>query len=160
MLDHSYTTDHVWQMEVREEGGVVSSIFRESSLPREVKVDYPRQNASLVAGWQRSDGFMVAEDEQTIRGYVALTAQDETGTAWVGDLVVDRAWRRQGVGTMLLKAAVEWGRTNDLSRLVIQVPTKNYPAIRFCQSRGLAFCGYSDRYWLNRDIALFFGESL
>ena len=37
---------------------------------------------------------------------------------------------------------------------------KNYPAIRFCQSRGLAFCGYSDRYWPNYDIALFFGESL
>jgi GNAT superfamily N-acetyltransferase len=159
-LDHSYTTDRVWQMEVREESGVVASFFREASLPREVKVDYPRQDASLVAGWKRCDAFMVVESEGAIRGYVALTAQDEHGIAWVGDLVVGRAWRRRGLGTMLLQAAMAWGRENDLNRLVIEVPTKNYPAIRFCQSRGLAFCGYSDRYWLNYDIALFFGESL
>ena len=34
-LDHSYSTDHVWQMEVRQEGGAVASVFREASLPRE-----------------------------------------------------------------------------------------------------------------------------
>jgi GNAT superfamily N-acetyltransferase len=159
-LDHSYTTDRVWQMEVREESGVVTSFFREASLPREVKVDYPRQDVSLVAGWKRRDGFMVVENGGAIHGYVALTAQDEHGIAWVGDLVVDRSWRRQGVGTLLLQAAIQWGRENDLRRLVVEVPTKNYPAIRFCRSRGLAFCGYSDRYWPNYDIALFFGESL
>jgi GNAT superfamily N-acetyltransferase len=159
-LDHSYSTDHVWQMEVRQEGGAVASVFREASLPREIKVEYPRQGASLVAGWKRRDGFMVVEDGDAIRGYVALTAQEEHGIAWVGDLVVDRSWRRRGLGTMLLQAAVEWGRGSELDRLVVEVPTKNYPAIRFCQSRGLAFCGYSDRYWLNYDIALFFGESL
>ena len=159
-LDHSYTTDRVWQMEVRDEGGVVTSIFREAYLPREIQVDYPRQDQSLLAGWKRRDGFMVAVEEGVVHGYVALTAQDEHGIAWVGDLVVDRAWRRQGVGTMLLQAAVQWGRENDFCRLVAEVPTKNYPAIRFCQSRGLVFCGYSDRYWLNSDIALFFGESL
>jgi GNAT superfamily N-acetyltransferase len=159
-LDHSYTTDRVWQMEVRGEGGVVTSIFREAHLPREIRVDYPRQNASLLAGWKRRDGFLVVDDEREIRGYVGLTAQDEHGIAWVGDLVVDRVWRRQGLGTMLLQAAVQWSRENDLRRLVVEVPTKNYPAIRFCQSRGLAFCGYSDRYWPNYDIALFFGESL
>jgi GNAT superfamily N-acetyltransferase len=160
VLDHSYTTDRVWQMEVREEGGVVTSVFREAYLPREVEVDYPRQNACLLAGWKRRDGFMVVEHDGAIRGYVALTAEDEHGIAWVGDLVVGRAWRRRGMGTALLHAAAQWGRENELSRLVIEVPTKNYPAIRFCRSRGLTFCGYSDRHWPNCDIALFFGESL
>jgi GNAT superfamily N-acetyltransferase len=159
-LDHSYTTDRVWQMEVREESGVVTSVFREACLPREIRVDYPRQGKSLLAGWKRRDGFLVVDDEREIRGYVGLTAQDEHGIAWVGDLVVDRVWRRRGLGTMLLQAAAQWGRENGLSRLVIEAPTKNYPAIRFCQSRGLTFCGYSDRYWLNHDIALFFEESL
>ena len=47
-----------------------------------------------------------------------------------------------------------------LVRLVVEVQTKSYPAIRFCRSRGLTFCGYSDHYWPSQDIALFFGESL
>jgi GNAT superfamily N-acetyltransferase len=159
-LDHSYTTDRVWQMDVREENSVVSSVFREAYLPREVQVDYPRQNESLLAGWKRCDGFLVVEIDGEVRGYVAMTAQDEHGIAWVGDLVIDRAWRRQGLGTMLLQAAAQWGRENGLSRLMVEVATKNYPAIRFCRMRGLTFCGYSDRYWLNDDIALFFVDSL
>ena len=158
-LDHSYTTDRVWQMETREDNGVLTSVFREAQLPREIRVDYPRQKEHLLAGWRRRDGFFVAE-EGGVCGYVALTAQPEHGIAWVGDLVVDRGWRRRGLGTMLLQTAVQWGRDEGLDRLVIEVPTKNYPAIRFCQSRGLCFCGYSDRYWPNQDIALFFGEPL
>ena len=94
MLDHSYVTDRVWQMDIREENGVVTSVFREAHLPREIRVEYPRQNNHLMAGWQRRDGFFVAEEEGELCGYVALTAQPEHDIAWVGDLVVDRAFCR------------------------------------------------------------------
>ena len=40
--DHSYTTDQVWQVEMREENGALASVFREAFLPREIRVDYPR----------------------------------------------------------------------------------------------------------------------
>lgn len=159
-LDHSYVADHVWQMETREENGVLTTTFRVAHLPREMRVNYPRQGQDLLAGWQRRDGFLVAEEEGAIRGYVALTAEVENGIALVGDLVVDRSWRRCGIGTALLHAAAEWGRENSLARLVVEVQTKNYPAIRFCQSRGLTLCGYNDHYWPAQDIALFFGQSL
>jgi len=99
-------------------------------------------------------------EEGRVHGYVALTAQIENGIAWVGDLVVDRHQRRRGIGTALLQAAAQWGHDHDLARLVVEVQTKNYPAIRFCQSRGLIFCGYNDHYWPHQDIALFFGEAL
>jgi GNAT superfamily N-acetyltransferase len=159
-LDHSYTTDCVWQMETREESGVLTVHFRPARLPREMRVDYPRQGEDLLAGWRRCDDFLVATDEGCIYGYVALAAQAEHGIAAVGDLVVERAERRRGVGTALLWAAAQWGREHDLIRLVVEVQTKNYPAIHFCQSRGLAFCGYNDHYWPGQDIALFFGQSL
>ena len=160
-LNHSYTTDRVWQMETREINGALTVTFRVARLPREVRINYLRQGEDLLAGWQRRDGFLVAEqDGRAICGYVALTAQAEHGIAWVGDLVVDKSWRRRGVGTALLQAAAQWGHNHGLVRLVIEVQTKNYPAIRFCQSRGLAFCGYNDHYWPSQDIALFFGKSL
>jgi hypothetical protein len=38
--------------------------------------------------------------------------------------------------------------------------SKNYPAIAFCKKQGMAYCGYSDRYYANQDIALFFGLHL
>ena len=159
-LDHSYITDRVWQMETREENSVLMVTFRVARLPREIRVNYPRRGDDLLVGWRRRDGFLVAGGGGHIHGYVALTARTEHGIAWVGDLVVDRPRRRQGIGTALLRAAAQWGRDHDLVRLVIEVQTKNYPAIRFCQSRGLTFCGYNDHYWPSQDIALFFGESL
>jgi GNAT superfamily N-acetyltransferase len=159
-LDHSYTTDCVWQMETREEDGVLTINFRVARLPREMRGDYPRGSEGLLVGWQRRDGFLVAVESERVCGYVALTAQAEHGIAWVGDLIVDRPWRRRGIGTALLGAAAQWGCDHDLVRLVVEVQTKNYPAIRFCQSRGLTFCGYNDHYWPSQDIALFFGQSL
>lgn len=159
-LDHSYTTDRVWQMEVREENSLLTTTFRVARLPREMRVNYPRQGEELLAGWQQRDGFLVAVEGGRICGYVALTEEIEHGIARVGDLVVGQRWRRQGVGTALLEAAAQWGRDQELGWLVAEAQTKNYPAIRLCQSQGLTFCGYNDHYWPGRDIALFFGEPL
>ncbi|MDY7077997.1 MAG: GNAT family N-acetyltransferase [Chloroflexota bacterium] len=159
-LDHSYTTDRVWQMDTREEDNSLTVTFRVARLPREARISYPLRGNELLAGWRRRDGFLVAEEEGHICGYVTLTAQAEHSIAWAGDLVVDRPQRQNGIGTALLRAAAQWGCAHNLARLVVEVQTKNYPAIRFCQSRGLTFCGYNDHYWPNQDIALFFGESL
>ncbi len=160
-LDHSYTTDHVWQMDARGEANGLTITFRLAHLPRETKVSYPLQGDGLLAGWRRRDEMLVAEEQNgAIRGYVTLTAYTEHHTAWIGDLVVDRAHRQHGIGTLLLKAAAQWGHSQALGRLVLEVQTKNYPAIRFCQSRGLTLCGYNDHYWPGQDIALFFGGAL
>jgi GNAT superfamily N-acetyltransferase len=159
-LNHSYTTNRVWQMDTRGENDSLAVTFRVARLPREARVNYPFWGEHRLASWRRRDGFVVAEDHDGILGYVTLTAYTEHGIAWIGDLIVDRPHRRSGIGTALLRAAVDWGREHNLVRLVAAVQTKNYPASQFYQSRGLTFCGYIDRYWPSQDIALFFGESL
>ncbi|MCX7681456.1 MAG: GNAT family N-acetyltransferase [Anaerolineae bacterium] len=161
-LDHSYTTDRVWQMEAREGEGnsILMVTFREARLPREVRVEYPLRGEELRRSWQQCDALLVAEEGRRICGYVAVTAQAGPCIAWVNELVVDRPLRRQGIGTRLLEAASWWGFSQGMRRLLIEVQTKNYPAIRFCKSRGLTLCGYVDHYWPAQDIALFFGMSL
>jgi GNAT superfamily N-acetyltransferase len=159
-LDHSYTTDRVWQMETRGGNTSLAVTFRVARLPREMRVEYPLHGRSLLAAWHRRDDFLVAEQDGQVCGYVTLNAYSEHGIAWVSDLVVDRPIRRQGIGTALLQAAAEWGYENGLVRLVSELQTKNYPAMQFYQSRGMSFCGYNDHYWPSQDIALFFGRSL
>ncbi|HDQ74077.1 MAG TPA: GNAT family N-acetyltransferase [Chloroflexi bacterium] len=159
-LNHSYVTDHVWQMETRELNGTITVTFRVANLPREIRVDYPLRGSDMLAGWQRRDDFLIAQEDERICGYVTLTAELEHERALIGDLIVHRPLRRQGIGTMLLQAAAQWACDHDLKRLLINVQTKNYPAIRFCQSRGLSFCGYNDHYWPTQDIALAFGGNI
>lgn len=159
-LDHSCTTDRVWQMDTRITDGARRVSFRTVRLPREIDVRYPRQGDDLLAGWRRRDGFIVAEDDQGICGYATLAVQPEHGIVWVGDLVTDRSRRRRGIGTALLKASAQWGGRRSMVRLTLEVQTKNFPAIQFCQASGLRFCGYNDHYWANEDIAVFFSGRL
>jgi GNAT superfamily N-acetyltransferase len=136
--------------------GTASAVFRTVRLPREIEVDYPRQGEDLLAGWRRRDGFIVAEVDERVCGYATLALHPEHGLVWVGDLVVDRPQRRQGIGTALLKACAQWAGQRDMVRLTLEVQTKNYPAIEFCRACGLTFCGYNDHYWSSEDIAVFF----
>lgn len=159
-LDHSYTTNRVWQMDTRMMNGSRRVVFRTVRLPREIEVSYPREGEDLIAGWRRRDGFLVAEIDEWVCGYASLTIQPEHGILWVGDLVVDRSQRQRGVGTALLKASAQWGWTQGMVRLTLEIQTKNYPAISFCRSRGLTFSGYNDHYWASEDIAVFFSGRL
>jgi ribosomal protein S18 acetylase RimI-like enzyme len=73
---------------------------------------------------------------------------------------VSRPYRRRQIALRLTKAAATWAREHDLSRLMIETQTKNFPGIRFCEAAGFTFCGFNDRYFPNRDIAVFFCQSV
>ncbi len=159
-FDHSFSTDYVWQVDVREERGQISASFRSARLPRSVRVLYPRDAETLAAIWTRRRLFIVAEVETQVRGYLSVMEGTLNDTGWVAEFAVERKARRQGIGAVLIASAVDWGRKVGLRRLLVEVQSKNYPAICFCQKNGFTFCGYSDLYFPNQDIALFFGMSL
>ncbi len=159
-LDPSYATESVWQMELHHDDVQMTVTFRTVRLPRSMHVAYPRERDQLVAQWKQCDGFLVADQAGQIAGYAALSMHAAEDAAWIKDLVVERARRRQGVGTLLLEGAMRWTRSRGLHRLLIETQTKNFPAICFCEKHGLAFCGFNDRYYANRDIAIFFARNL
>lgn len=160
-FDHSYSTDYVWQMEVREDQGRTIQVnFRQARLPRSVRVMYPREAETLARVWTHRRLFIVAEVESQLRGFLSVMEGTMTDTGWVAEFAVERKVRRQGIGAALIASAVDWARKVGLRRLLVEVQSKNYPAICFCQKHGFAFCGYSDLYFANQDIALFFGMSL
>jgi ribosomal protein S18 acetylase RimI-like enzyme len=167
-LDHSFLTEHVWQMDVQENESLVAVTFRTMRLPRPVHVQYPRNRDALLADWHHRDCFLVATaggsvgEDESLRtvGYLTMAAHDWHQTGWVADLVVGPEHRRQGIAARLLQVGAEWARKAGLSRLMVEAQTKNYPAICFLERQGFSFCGYNDRYYANQDIALFFSLSL
>jgi ribosomal protein S18 acetylase RimI-like enzyme len=159
-LDGSFQTDWVWQMEVHTQGAETRVTFRPMRLPRTLNVPYPLEAMVLEWDWRHEEGFFVAEEEDEILGFLDVRIQPWERLGWVYHLVVDRSHRRQGVGTALLQAGMDWAREQGLRSLMAQMSTKNYPAIRFVQRYGFTFCGYSDLYFASRDIALFFARGL
>ena len=159
-IDHTYSSDFVWQMEIQAEEAQIGVSFREIRLPRSVRVEYPRPTHSLADEWTQRSGLLVALLNEEIVGYISMMLNIAPVTTWVTDLTVMRRLRRQGIGSTLVLAAQEWGSQHDSRRIVLEMQPKNYPAIHMAQKLGFDFCGYNDRYFANHDIALFFAKPL
>lgn len=160
VLDHSCVTDHVWQMKVQESESQVGVTFHTVRLPRRMQVEYPRNLEQLVDDWQRGEGFLVAEVDNQVCGYVDLFVQPWQRMGWIVNIAVDRTHRKRGIGTTLMRHARQWAREQDLQMLLTEATTKNYPALCFYQKLGFQFCGFNDHYYTNQDIALFFVRAL
>jgi ribosomal protein S18 acetylase RimI-like enzyme len=159
-IDRSYLTDHVWQMDVRDDRGEIAVRFRSVRLPRMMAVEYPREAATLLRLWRQRDCFLVALAEGLILGYVNVRIKAGEQGAWIEDLVVNTPFRRHKIGSALLEQAGEQALAGGLHHLTLAVQTKNHPAITFAQANGLVFCGYNDHYYPNQDIAVFFTRNL
>lgn len=160
MLDHACVTDHVWQMRAEDSESEVRVAFQTVRLPRRMRAEYPRQLDQLVEDWQRGEGFLVAEVDSEVRGYVDVLALPWQGMGWMANLAVERGYRRQGIGRALVRHARQWAREQGLQVILAEATTKNYPALCFYQKLGFQFCGFNDHYYPNQDIALFFAQSL
>lgn len=160
-LDHSSTTERVWQLQVRREvrGPEVSAIFREVKLPRPVRLAYPNDPFALADEWTRKVIMVAGISADDAVGYLGIV-EPRPARAWVTDLVVAPGWRRQGVASALLGFAQEWAAERGGRRLFLEMQSKNYPAIRLAQKHGYEFCGYNDHYYSTQDIALFFTKAL
>jgi ribosomal protein S18 acetylase RimI-like enzyme len=159
-LEHSFQTPYVWQMDRSLEEGQVTVNFREVRLPRPVRVDYPHSPEKLVENWKTLSEMLVASIGGAQVGYIALKEQSVPDALWVIDLVVGEKSRRKGIGSALVLAAQEWAAQHGRRRIIFEMQSKNYPAIKLALKLGYEFCGYNDHYYANQDIALFFAGFL
>ncbi|MDX1436548.1 MAG: GNAT family N-acetyltransferase [Anaerolineales bacterium] len=159
-INHQYRTEYVWQLDADVTSSQIDVMFRRTRLPRATSQDYPRDPDRLSKEWKEISGLLVAVYNGRPMGYVALNRGVHPGTTQATDLAVAVPWRRKGVGTSLIFAAQDWAEHHRSRQLMLEMQSKNYPAISLAQKLGYVFCGYSDRYYLNQDIALFFAKSL
>lgn len=159
-LDPSYQTDYVWQMDIDRSNEGTAVKFKQVKLPRSMQVEYPRSFEILAEEWKKRPGLLVAEMESKIIGYINMIHIPNTSLVSVTDLVIIRRLRSQGYGTALVQAGSAWAIHRGAARIVVEMQSKNYPAICLVSSLGFEFCGYNDRYYDNQDIALFFSKRI
>jgi GNAT superfamily N-acetyltransferase len=158
-MDHSVSSEYVWQLDLRRDSGQIVATFRDVRLPRPIPLAYPHNPYSLADEWTRKAAVFTAVASSEPIGYLCLTAH-VASVAWITDLVVAPQWRRRGVASALLGAAQEWALGRGHRRLFLEMQSKNQPAIRLAQKHGYEFCGYNDHYYLTQDVALFFARAL
>jgi ribosomal protein S18 acetylase RimI-like enzyme len=159
-LDHTSSSDYVWQLDLRKENNQVLVGFREVRLPRPINVSYPRDPFALADEWTQRSATLIATEDNIPVGYACILEHSRATTAWITDLVVDKRRRQQGIGSALLNAAQDWASSRSDRDIFLEMISKNYPAIRLAHKFGFEFCGYNDHYYVTQDVALFFGRSL
>jgi RimJ/RimL family protein N-acetyltransferase len=102
-------------------------------IATEPPVDVERHSVQFAAS---SAATIVAVAEGQIIG----TLHVEVSRFGFGELgmLVDRGWRGQGVGSALLRAAVDWARGQGLHKLCLEVFPHNAAAIAMYRKTGFA----------------------
>ncbi|MEI6288979.1 MAG: GNAT family N-acetyltransferase [Chloroflexota bacterium] len=158
-LDHTIDTDYVWQMDLHRDNGQVSMTLREVRLPRSIRLEHPRLAVDLPDTWHIRPMISAMIGMEAI-GYIRFTDVFVPHAVWITDVVVGKPMRGQGIAKKLISAAENWGTQRDLRKAIIEVQSKNAPAIKMIQKLGFEFCGYNDQYYPSRDVAFFFSRSI
>jgi ribosomal protein S18 acetylase RimI-like enzyme len=160
-LDHAYETDHVWQMTLRQDDGYLAQ-FRLERLPRTLEIARTPDEARLRDALAPERCFIAAVDRasQDVLGYLVMRRDPAFPIGQISDFAVDRAARRRRIGTRLLGIAAQWAKERHLSRIHVMTEITNAPAVAFLTALGYTFCGFNDRVLPNRDIAIYFSQTV
>lgn len=91
--------------------------------------------------------FIVAESDGRVLGWVHVEVSESVDTgvfAHVAGLVVDRAYRRQGIGAALMAEAEGWARQQGCAVIRLRSSSTRTPAHRFYE--GLGYSNVKTQY--------------
>ena len=155
-FDHSVRTSKVWQMNQNIGDAEIRTGFKETALPREMRIKYPRSPRTLLNRWKDFSSVLVGCIDQAPIGYITISTMFAPEMVWIKDLVVQGQWRKKGIATTLIRAAIDWGVARKIFRMTIEMSSKNHPAISLVKKLGFEYSGFNDTYFMNNDLAVFF----
>lgn len=156
-LGATYTTRKAWQLTIDGDAGRAGPLqfaLQQVRLPRTLTLTSPSAMVPLRATWDRQDLILVAQDGETVCGYLCLQLAHDQGQYLISRLLVDAPARGKGAGTALLENAYSWAVAQRSTRLLAHTPLRNTPASTFFQRCGFRICGVSEHFYPTREDAL------
>lgn len=96
----------------------------------ELLLQNPERATVLVA--QSATGEVIA----MVSAQLVISTAQGSPSAWIEDMVVDSAWRSQGLGRQLLTAILQWAKLHGASRAQLLVDMDNPPALAYYDHLG------------------------
>jgi len=84
---------------------------------------------------------------ETLAGYIAVGMQPSIGEMEVYNIAVAEPFRRQGIGKMILKLALEAASRCGAEQAILEVRVSNAPAIALYRSLGFLQAGVRTGYY-------------
>jgi GNAT superfamily N-acetyltransferase len=103
--------------------------------------------------WMEGVTYFSARREGKMIGAIGCSIED--GSLQIVHLAVDPEVRRQGVGTALTNAAIEWARHNKANAVWADALARFHAAAALLKDLGFAESGVLHRHRWNEDVKLF-----
>jgi ribosomal protein S18 acetylase RimI-like enzyme len=157
-LDISFTTDRIYG--VRSTG--LSFTLVETPVAPALHKDYGYAELDELPA---HDYVAVAEVDDIVVGVATLELETWNRRAILRHLLIDAAYRGQGLGRALIADVLREARERGARCLWLETQNINYPAIQFYQRLGFQCCGldttlYDPQAVPAGEIALFFALQL
>ena len=157
-FEHGYYSEYVWQMAMDVDAQGMQTAFRRVRLPRRVFVAYPRKREDIFSDLTATEAFLLAELDGRPVGYIKVYAEPESQVLRVSDVVTSAPMRRQGIASGLLLALMNLASSRDFNNIILEMQSKNDPAIGMANKMGFNYCGFRDQYFPNQELALFYSR--
>ncbi len=100
-----------------------------------------------------SEGFIVAEINRTVVGYVVGFLSGE-GKGRIFSFAVHPSYRNRGIGSALLKEIIDIFSRYGVSEIILEVRLGNIKARRFYEKHGFYRTGIAEKYYTDGEDAL------
>jgi GNAT superfamily N-acetyltransferase len=180
-LDYDFETDRVYTLKIHDQLAphiqttptqtAHTSAFDFSLV--ETPVDPPLYKdyrtcasspADIESMIQQGDGGFVALANGVVAGGIFLVMDAFRSVTQIKAMIVGRPFRRYGVGTLLLRCALDWARNHDCRAILLETQNTNYPAIQFYLQNGLEIWSIHRHFYPPGphayEVAIFMGKRL
>jgi ribosomal protein S18 acetylase RimI-like enzyme len=114
-----------------------------------------QEREQVGARLRQGDGlYLVAEDAGRLGALLDVERERWRDTATVRNILIDRSYRRRGLGRELMTRVIVWARDHGLRGITLETQTNNLAACRFYQAMGFKLCGIDDHFYSNDDIGV------
>jgi ribosomal protein S18 acetylase RimI-like enzyme len=157
-IDTRFETGRVFRLQKGERSIALDEVVLASAISKAYNLQAEIEVLSQLPWVQ------IAHDGKRIVGVAAIEHEKWNRRARLQHLYVDRAARGQGVGRMLVEAAMIAGHAMGTRGIWVETQTTNYPAIRFYEGAGFTWCGYDASLYelspLADEVAIFLWRSV
>lgn len=121
-------------------GDLVSLLATLFSIEKDFNPDFSRQEKglALLIESPNTGAICIAKNANgkvigMVSAQLVISTAQGAASAWVEDMVVNEAYRGQGIGKQLLQKALDWAKTKGATRAQLLVDLSNTEALGYYQ---------------------------
>ncbi len=148
-LCYEYETNEYYSVARKSDKNQMSLEFSRKPLKETLK--FSNTDTLFQDYWQNPEAYAI-EIDGILAGILELDFEEWNSRVRLTQLLVDKKYRKMGIGKALMNFAKNLATEQGYRILVLETQNTNVPAIDFYFSQGFEFCGSNVFFYSNDDI--------